>query len=171
FGVDAGAVLVDDRHPNLAVVEQQGMAQFHGLEDLRMRQAYALRTALDLAAVEAERRTLAQRDAFAGDIADAKLGALQIAEDADGAAEMGLRRAHRGGDLFQGVEGEGPNFKRKTAAAGFKRALILLGAFDGRSKVATIFARLLRLILVTSPFAGIGQAYRPVLGFLRIHLK
>src|SRR5204863_2336218 len=60
---------------------------------------------------------------------------------------------------------------RKTSTPASKRRSIISGAYDAGPNVATILTRLVRLMWLSSPFAGIGQADGPVLGFLRVHLE
>src|SRR5262249_61830523 len=60
---------------------------------------------------------------------------------------------------------------RKTSTAASKRHSIISGAYDAGPRVATILTRVVRLMWLAPPCAGIGQASRPVLRFLRIHLE
>ena len=80
------------------------MSRLHGLEDLRMRQEHALGRSGTLVLVEAECRPLRQAHAFAGQVADAKLGPLEIAQDSNRAAEVGLGGAHGPMQLLHRVE-------------------------------------------------------------------
>ena len=79
------------------------MAHLDGVEDLWMRQEYAGRAARLLVGVEAEGGALGEGDALALEGAEAELRPLQVGQDADRPAELGLGRAHGGVQLLHHV--------------------------------------------------------------------
>ena len=88
------AVVLDDAQPEAAVVDQQAVAGLERVDDLRMRQRDAGDVAIELLTMEGELRADLQEDRTIGEGADAQLGALQVGEDADGAAGLGLDLAN-----------------------------------------------------------------------------
>ncbi|MBS1166432.1 MAG: hypothetical protein H6R00_2457 [Proteobacteria bacterium] len=66
------------------------MAGLEGIDDFRMRQGDAGDVAVELLTMEGELGADLQEDGTVGEGADAQLGALQIGEDADGAAGLGF---------------------------------------------------------------------------------
>ena len=94
----------------------------------------ALRPAGALGLVEAEGGALGQGDAAAGDLADAELRALQVAQDADRPAEVGLRRAHGRVHLLHQVEGGVAHVDAEHVDARLEQALDHLGGVRRRSE-------------------------------------
>ncbi len=82
-----------DAQAHAAIVEQQPVADFERREDFRMGQLDARRIAGLGRAVEDEALAERQVDGRLGEGADAQLGSLQVDEDADRVAFLGLDRA------------------------------------------------------------------------------
>ena len=77
-------------HPELAVVDEERRAGRERREDLRVRQRDAGGVAVGRVEVEAEARPLLERHRAGGEGAAPELRPLQVGEDADRAADLGL---------------------------------------------------------------------------------
>ena len=110
------------------------MAKFDSLEDLWMGQEYALGATFGFVGIEPKDRSLREGRAFARNVADPKLRALQVAQNSDRAAEFGLRHAHRCVDLFDEVVRRMAHVDAEHVYAGLEEALDHLGGVRRRSK-------------------------------------
>ena len=109
FGLEVVGAGAGDAQAELAVVEQQGGADLGGGDDFLVRQVDAADVARGGVEVEPEGLAGLQLHAAGLELADAQLGALDVGEDADGAADAAFDLADHAdarGVVFVGAVGE-----------------------------------------------------------------